>query len=551
MSEKINVLIGANIEGLKTALAESGKSLSDFGTIAEQAPKRAKTAVDELNKSYRDAVRDAKNLYLMQGKTSEAFYEAELKAKNLKGQIQQLNEVVGQTGQMASGSGGVQQAAHKFDMLGHSVNQLTRELPAFTHSMSTGFMAISNNIPMFVDQLNNIRAANAGLIAQGQPVQSVFSQLASSIFSWQTALSLGVTILTVYGEKIYNYIAGIKDTKAELDKLAQSQKEINDLRDKYLFTEEEIALRNEAADYKKVVEAIKSQVTAYEGMQDVQNLTLENAKEYRETKARVNKELETAERDHLQNIADIREKYLEGVKKDKEWEVAIFNEKLNEMLERLAKFKETYLILSKLPGPADSESRNWEIPEGLREKEEEALPLFPSKLAMVKRAHQHEEFLKKMEKDALEHANRMKAINSILASSFVMIGQAIGDAFATGDWGGSALKLLAQFMALVGNAAIAVGMAYAAMGFTAGQGAIAIGAGIALIAASRVVGAKAGGGGGGNTSTSSSSSGGQSNNGSIPSFNPSGMMISIDGIVRGNNIVVALDNQTRMNRRVR
>jgi hypothetical protein len=39
--------------------------------------------------------------------------------------------------------------------------------------------------------------------------------------------------------------------------------------------------------------------------------------------------------------------------------------------------------------------------------------------------------------------------------------------------------------------------------------------------------------------------------GDIPSFNPTGMMISIDGLVRGNNIVVALDNQTRMNRRVR
>jgi hypothetical protein len=548
MSEKINVLIGANIEGLKTALAESGKSLSDFGTLAEQAPKRAKTAVDELNKSYRDAVRDAKNLALMQGQTSEAFYEAQLKAKNLKGQIQELNEVVGQTGQMASGSGGVQQAAHKFDMLGHSVNQLTRELPAFTHSMSTGFMAISNNIPMFVDQLNNIRVANANLIAQGQPVQSVFSQLASSVLSWQTALSLGVTILTVYGEKIYNYIAGIKDTKAELDKAAQSQKELNDLRDKYLFTEEELALRNEAADYKKTVEGIKSQVTAYEGMQDVQNLTLENAKAYREALARVQVELEKAEELHLQRVADIRKRYLEGVKKDKEWEVAIFNEKLNEMLERLAKFKEHYFALIAMTKPPESESRNWEIPEGLREKEQEVMPLFPNERAMRIRAHEMQEFFKQMEKDALEHANRMKAINSILASSFVMVGQAIGDAFATEDLGGSALKLLAQFMALVGNAAIAVGMAYAAMGFTAGQGALAIGAGIALIAASRVVGAKAGGGAGGNTNTSSSSSGG---GGSVPSFNPTGMMISIDGLVRGNNIVVALDNQTRMNRRVR
>jgi hypothetical protein len=143
----------------------------------------------------------------------------------------------------------------------------------------------------------------------------------------------------------------------------------------------------------------------------------------------------------------------------------------------------------------------------------------------------------------------MKVVNDILASSFHMVGNALGDAFATGDYGGGALKLLADFMALVGSAAIAVGTAYAAMGFTAGQGALAITAGIALIAASRVVGAKAkGGGGGGNTNTGSGTSGG---GGNIPSFNPTGMMISIDGLVRGNNIVVALDNQTRMNRRVR
>lgn len=135
MSEKINVLIGANIEGLKTALAESGRSLSEFGTLAEQAPKKAKTAVDQLNQSYRDAVKDAKNLALMQGQTSEAFYEAQLRVKNLKSEIEGLNQVVGQTGQIAGGSGGVQQAAHKFDMLGHSVNQITRELPAFTLSL--------------------------------------------------------------------------------------------------------------------------------------------------------------------------------------------------------------------------------------------------------------------------------------------------------------------------------------------------------------------------------------------------------------------------------
>jgi hypothetical protein len=47
MSEKINVLIGANIEGLKTALAESGRSLSEFGTLAQQA-----LNVDFNNRTY-------------------------------------------------------------------------------------------------------------------------------------------------------------------------------------------------------------------------------------------------------------------------------------------------------------------------------------------------------------------------------------------------------------------------------------------------------------------------------------------------------------------
>ncbi len=228
MSEKINVLIGANIEGLKTALAESGRSLSDFGTLAQQAPKKAKTAVDELNASYRQAVNDAKNLALTQGATSEAFYEAQIKAKNLRAEIEGLN-------QLAAGSTGVQQITQRFDGLGNSVNQLTRELPAFTYSMQTGFMAVSNNIPMFVEQINNIKKANAGLIAQGKPIQSVFAQLGSALFSWNTAISLGVTILTVYGEKLINFFTGAKKSKEELEKLANAQQSLNDKIREYLM----------------------------------------------------------------------------------------------------------------------------------------------------------------------------------------------------------------------------------------------------------------------------------------------------------------------------
>jgi hypothetical protein len=531
MSEKINVLIGANIEGLKTALAESGRSLSVFGTLAQQAPKKAKTAVDQLNQSYRDAVRDAKNLALMQGQTSEAFYEAQLRVKNLKSEIEGLNQIVGQTGQIAAGSGGVQQAVRGFDGLGNSVNQLTRELPAFTYSMQTGFMAVSNNIPMFVEQINNIKTANAALIAQGKPVQSVFSQLASSIFSWQTALSLGVTILTVYGEKIINLITGVKQTKEELDKLAKSQKEINDLRDKYLFTEEQIALRNEATDYNKLVEGIKAQLKAYEGMQDVQNLTLANAKAYRETKIRVNAELEAAEKAHLQKIADIRKSYATKDLKD------LKNESFD--------LPNTPLILPIQP--------KFELAKLKADFKPIKLENFiDTTNAMTGFDRFKMNFLAAL--DDIEA--RVGKWSDLLANSLSTAISGAGSAFMSDDkdkwknYGKMLLGLLGDIAIQIGGALMAMGIPMAAalipMGF------VYIASGSALLLAGGMLKA------GSVPSQSNANSGGsQSNNsmsgngGDIPSFNPTGMMISIDGMVRGNNIVVALDNQTRMNRRVR
>ena len=550
MSEKINVLIGANIEGLKTALAESGKSLSDFGTLAQQAPKRAKTAVDELNATYRQAVKDAKNLALMQGETSEAFYEAQLRARNLKSEIEGLNQVVGQTGQIAGGSGGLQQAVRGFDGLGNSVNQLTRELPAFTYSMQTGFMALSNNIPIFVEQINNIKRANEGLVASGQPVKSVFSQLGAALFSWNTAISLGITILTVYGEKLVNFFIGAKKSKEELQQMANAQQSLNDKIREYLMTDQEKALDAEAKAYKEVTDGIKARIKQTVILKDeygrlpdqIRGITMEEAL----INDKAKKDLEIAELRYQERIKEIKDTYLTNTKQNNDYEVQIHNQKLDKMLAKLAEFKRFYNELSRAGRPNETGDPNL-VPDAL--KEEEELPFFPSKEAMESRANQHDQFLTQIEQRATEHANRMKVVNDILASSFHMVGNALGDAFANKDYGGGALKLLADFMALIGSAAISVGLAYTAMGFTAGQGALAIGAGIALIAASRVVGAKAGGGGGStNANTGSGTSGG---GGNIPSFNPTGMRISIDGLVRGNNIVVALDNQTRMNRRVR
>jgi hypothetical protein len=101
--------------------------------------------------------------------------------------------------------------------LGNSINQLSREMPAFANSVQTGFMAISNNLPTFFDEITKIKNANKELIAQGQPYKSTFAQIAGALFSVQTALSVGVTLLTVYGAKIWDSISGAKEKKKAIE----------------------------------------------------------------------------------------------------------------------------------------------------------------------------------------------------------------------------------------------------------------------------------------------------------------------------------------------
>jgi hypothetical protein len=107
--------------------------------------------------------------------------------------------------------------AGAFNGLGNSINQLSREMPAFANSISTGFMAISNNLPQLFDEINKIKKANVELAKSGQPTTSAFKQVLSGIFSWQTALSVGVTLLTLYGAKMIDFIGNLFSAEAAFE----------------------------------------------------------------------------------------------------------------------------------------------------------------------------------------------------------------------------------------------------------------------------------------------------------------------------------------------
>jgi hypothetical protein len=103
-----------------------------------------------------------------------------------------------------------------WDGLGNSINQLTREIPAFANSMQTGFMAISNNLPMLFDEISRVRKANEELVAQGLKTESVFKQIGRSLISTSSILSVGVTLLTFYGPALADFVSSLFEaTEAE------------------------------------------------------------------------------------------------------------------------------------------------------------------------------------------------------------------------------------------------------------------------------------------------------------------------------------------------
>lgn len=136
---------------------------------------------------------------------------------------------------ISTGRGGMQRLGKNFDGLSYSISQLLREAPAAAVSMNTFFLAISNNVPMVVDQIRKVITANKQLKAAGTETVSVVKQIGKSLLSFNAIMMLVVTLLTFFGEDILKWakklITGnnviISTTKA-LKKLKKQIKETSD-----------------------------------------------------------------------------------------------------------------------------------------------------------------------------------------------------------------------------------------------------------------------------------------------------------------------------------
>lgn len=137
---------------------------------------------------------------------------------------QQLKDIDAQMGNYQRNVGNY---ASGWNGLNVSIQQIARELPALSVNANTFFLAISNNLPIFIDELKKARVEYELLKKSGQTATPVFKQVLSSLLSWQTALVVGITLLSSYGGEITKWVGSLFDARKELDALEELQKDFN------------------------------------------------------------------------------------------------------------------------------------------------------------------------------------------------------------------------------------------------------------------------------------------------------------------------------------
>ena len=209
-----------SINLLNTDKASLLKTIREL-TIAQRQETLNLKAADDSIIGMRGSLAALKDEYIRLGKAArEGIGGTDLLAK-----ISKLNAEVSKAEQsMGVFSRNVGNYKSGFNGLSNSINQVAREMPNFAQSATIGFMALSNNLPILADEIQRVRQVNALLVADGKPTVSVFKQIATAVFSWQSALITAISLSVIYAKELGEMFLGIKKLSDEEKKLAEQQK---------------------------------------------------------------------------------------------------------------------------------------------------------------------------------------------------------------------------------------------------------------------------------------------------------------------------------------
>lgn len=205
-----------SIEEYKQALSRARQELANQIKLEQVA----RGSIDEMSQ----ALGRMRTIYRSLNESERGSNWGQNLLKNIEGLDAKVKELDASMGVHTRNVGNY---ASGFNMLGFQIQQVARELPSLAYGPQIFFSAISNNLPMLADEIARAKKSVDELKKAGQTFTPVWKQIASSIFSWQTLLVAGVTVLTLYGKEITNWVASLFKGKTTIDASAAALERFN------------------------------------------------------------------------------------------------------------------------------------------------------------------------------------------------------------------------------------------------------------------------------------------------------------------------------------
>lgn len=239
------------------ALEKAGKAADGFAAAQEKI--RSKQATGEFKEyiqsltSYSDAQKQMSAYYRELEKEMGTAQTAAGSIKMLEAELKKLkdtyrslsetdrNSILGKTmltqinnadenlakinAEMANNAALAKTMGTQYNGLRTQISMVARELPNLGISLSTFIISLSNNLPYLADEISKASKEFDKLKASGQTATPVWKQMIGAIFNWQTALIVGVTVLTAYSREIQAWVQGMFASKKAIDSNIESLEE--------------------------------------------------------------------------------------------------------------------------------------------------------------------------------------------------------------------------------------------------------------------------------------------------------------------------------------
>jgi len=221
------------LNDLRAATDKDSKKIGEVNVKLALAKKERSELITEIKKStvayaaeegsliqMEIALAKAQLAYRQMGKARRESAEGNALLASIKAQTVEISKLEQATGRF-------QRQVGNYNTAGVAMSQVLREIPAFTFSAQTGILALSNNIPILVDEMKRISTSIDAVTGKKKGWIGSFKEMGANLLSFGGIMTIALGLFTIFADDIINAITGVKELSEAEKKLIEQQEQTN------------------------------------------------------------------------------------------------------------------------------------------------------------------------------------------------------------------------------------------------------------------------------------------------------------------------------------